>query len=123
MNVFNTSIYGAARGGDGAAHMHQPVLNYSRLNLSNFLFDNRNLSIFGLNSLKVAEAAGHFTIGGGLQKDPTLDIPSLNKGPSLPFGGDPGALLSFKSGIMDMHNLFLQLDMAQPENQRADPTS
>ncbi|TNV83481.1 hypothetical protein FGO68_gene10512 [Halteria grandinella] len=38
-------------------------------------------------------------------------ITGLSKGPSLPFGGDPAALLSFKSGIMDMHNLFNQLDM------------
>lgn len=75
------------------------------MNLSNFLFDNRNSSIFGLNTLAVAAAvaAGQTSIG-GLQRD---GDPTLGRGSSMPVDD----IFRYKSGIMDMHNLFNQLDM------------
>lgn len=51
MNVFNSNFYGGGMGG----------LNNSRLNLSNFLFDQRNSNIFGINALSLAAAAAAST--------------------------------------------------------------
>ena len=42
------------------------------------------------------------------------NLPSLSRGISLPFGGllqDQAGLMSYKSGIMDMNELFNELDM------------
>ena len=36
----------------------------------------------------------------------------MNRGLSM--ANDPAALISYKSGIMDMHNMFNQLDMGHP---------
>ena len=83
--------------------------NTSRLNLSNFLFDNRNSSsIFtGINAFAAAYALKD------LVKE-EQNLPSLSRGISLPFGGllqDQAGLMSYKSGIMDMNELFNELDM------------
>lgn len=89
-------------------------MNNSRLNMSNFFMDvNRNSSIFGVGTLALAAAVaaasgkGGVTGDGGLIKEESL-MRQISKGGGFSFGGaaDPAALMSYKSGIMDMHEMF-----------------
>lgn len=90
-NVFASGIYG---------------LNRSRINLSNFLLDQRNQSTIygGINQFAAAAAAF-------MQREQSNkeDLPCLSKVQSLM--PDPG----FQAGIMDMNELFNELDMGQPD--------
>lgn len=107
MNVLNSNIYGMAQGGG----------QNSRLNLSNFLLDQRYNSIFGFGGGPSASNAG------GLPRDAITDnsmggVPNpsmlgLARIGSFPFTGSNGMdnLQSYKSGYYDMQELIHQLNM------------